>query len=501
MARKITDVTLKGGVLNISNRIANDIGRIATLAARRRQQQRRQDQYLANQLLRGVQPAKNTHPLITIPASQTFNNVVSSVVAGANSGDPNWVINANQNMYSATEQIASLSSVSDNLKAADEVFEDKNIWKRPDARKLQERMNTSDRWDQDFMKKMVDDPLPSVFDYNTGRVNVNALGAEDIDIDKSLKSLFSSVSATESYNPINIGDGQVTKKVVPLRNSDADAFRMDGGLDPNLPIPTIESVVDNSLMNNSGFIEQYVDKKNIQVADPLNLTDQEKVKVKESLLNEGIPYVEQQYQSVGGVKIYNSIGDKIKDKPYGFSLNFTTYQTDVNVAGKNVEKQSPLFGIIKPNKEKFTIPNYRGSINRDGQPYSGAKIDGNLTALTIKPFKIKNKKDYGLFTDEDIKKASGFKIYYEFEGGDVYVPLSSKANLNWSMGSKQNVGVKQSALDQITDAVSRMNEYHKKVKNGTIKDPVMYEKYKEYASGKITADEFSAFMKDFNFDR
>lgn len=503
MARKITDVTLKQGVLNISNRIASDIGSIAAGLARQRRQQLQQDRMLANQLLRGVEPAKNVHKLIKIPASSEFNNAIETVVSGANSGNPDWVVNANKKIYETSANISSLSAISDNLKAADDIFTDNNMWIRPDARELKNRMDASTSWNSDFMQKMVKEPLPGVFDYNSGQVITTALGAERIDMNKTFRDIYGNIKATEAPRPISVGQGKMmTKKMVPLTNADANAFRLEGGLDADVTIPTIESATDNNLMENPGFVEQYIDYKKLNVKDPLDLTPEEKAMVKSSLLKEGEKFVNLAYESIGGVNVYTGDGG-IVDKPYGPSLNFTAIETTIAVSGKNVKKQSPMFAVVRPKQEEFGIPNFRGAINREGNPYSGSKKKGNLTGLAIKPYRIdpKDKKDHGMFTDQDLKEATGFKIYYELDEGDLYVPLRSIGNLAFSMGSKSEVNVEQTTIDELTGMAKKMNSYHKRVKSGNIKDPEMYKMYNQYNNGDITVDEFSEFMLNFKFDK
>jgi len=202
-------------------------------------------------------------------------------------------------------------------------------------------------------------------------------------------------------------------------------------------------------------------------------------------------------------KIYNNMPGAKEEETFTFTPNAAFVNVTIAEGGKNVKKLAPAIGNLRPQgKQTFPINNFKGAVNRLGQPYTGAKLsDAELSSINIKPYKIVDGKDNLIVDYKDIKNASGFKMYYEFNGGDLSIPVSNEPNLQFNVGGKDAVATQKEALRQQKELEMKMNSYHKKVKAGTIKNPILYQKLADVAEDRMSNDEFIDFIKTFQFDK
>jgi hypothetical protein len=74
-------------------------------------------------------------------------------------------------------------------------------------------------------------------------------------------------------------------------------------------------------------------------------------------------------------------------------------------------------------------------------------------------------------------------------------------NLQFNVGQKDPVAAQKYYLEQLTNYRTQLNDYQKKVKSGTIKNPLLYKKLEERNKGLINDDELLTFVNNFKFDK
>jgi hypothetical protein len=327
-------------------------------------------------------------------------------------------------------------------------------------------------------------------------INMDNLNIEDIPIKKKIPIQSYENTVFNGIEPIELGKGKET--VIVEREKEAnDAFKKYG-VKPN----SIESVVVNRFLDDFEFLEQYIDEKNLNM-DYTNLGPEDLGVLKEELIKDGKQFVLKKFPK-DPMKFSFDMGNKAVDTPFTFNKGVSLAPREISRDGKNVKIDTAQFGVVKTDKQPATsITTYRGTLDRTGKQVTSDKaVSAELSTVVVMPYRqLKNGEEEGVFDVTQMATATGFKLYYEFNGGDYYVPVSQMKNLQFNVGQKDPVAAQKYYLEQLTNYRTQLNDYQKKVKSGTIKNPLLYKKLEERNKGLINDDELLTFVNNFKFDK
>lgn len=491
MAKEVTflDAASKRGVVNIAQQGAQSLGTLASAIGKQKAKEDKAAKEQLAQIQKMITPPKNMDKLLKVAASEDYTGAIKQMYQAYQSGDPNWQTRSLEVFSNFTERIADKESFTKNYEAWNEARRNSKLF-IPKAYQTLAQYYDGSKTLEDYYKKIKSDPsVQNLIDPESLHVKETNFKPK-IPIQSYMSSVF------EDIKPVQVGKDKET--VVVLEEKEAADYEKNTGVRPN----SVE-LATRRLLDDYDFLEQYIDAKNLNI-DYMNIGPKEREVLQKNLIKDGAEYVSKKYKG-DGIKITVKTGEQTIDTPYGFNKSVSFAKFDKTIGGKNVKENAPLFGNIKPIEEPvFTIATYKGSLNRLGEPITTVKnANKKFTGVAILPFKIENGVEKGIFspTESDLKTATGFQMYYQFEGGDLYVPVSQIANLQFNVGGKDPVKTQQEALDQQRNFTKDLNAYQKKVRSGVIKSPLLYKKIEEANKGLITNDELNTFIKDFKFDK
>jgi hypothetical protein len=490
------DVATKRGVVDIAQQGAESLGTLANAIARQKTKEDKAAKEQLSQIAKMITPPKDMDKLVKEPAMQNYTATINKIYNSYRSGDPNWQTTAMGAFAEYSEDMASKQALSENFKAFNKARRNPNLFIPSDYKKLGEYYDGSNNTSE-FVKKLEKDPVQGI--------DLDNLNITETTFKKKIPVQTYIASVYDDIQPIQLEKGGVTQIV--STEDEATNIQKTTGTRPN----SIEKS-SRRLIEDYDFLEQYIDSKGLDI-NINNMGPAELKIVKDKLVQDGQDFVLKKYAGQGmTIKVNVKSGEQVTDTPYGFNKNiaFGTNKRTAQVKdsqGNTIQKEvtyyTPQFGNVKPVEQPaITITNLKGSVDRTGEPLKATvKKDAKLTGISIMPYKVEGGIDKGVFDSDNIIQATGFKMYYEFDGGDFYVPVSSMPNLQFNVGGKDEVKTKQSVLDQQAAFRKELNDYHLKVKNGTIKNPVLYTKIKEVKNGTITEDEFTNFIQNFKYDK
>lgn len=490
MAEEVSflDAATKRGVVNIAQQSASSLGTLANAVAKQKFKEDKAAKEQLNQIAKMVTPPGKLHKLVKEPAAQNYVAAIKNVYSAYNSGDPNWQTKAMEQFGNYTTDLAAKKALSDNLDAFDKARRNKEIYVPKNLRKLGEQIDSSNNAEQ-FIEKYTKDPVPGI--------DLENLNVENIPTKKKIPIQSYSNSVFDKIEPVQLGVGKET--VVVSNEKEADDYQKKTGVRPN----SIEKVVDNRFLDDFEFLEQYIDYKNLDI-DYTNIGPEERETLRKELIKDGQQFVMKKFPpEKTNIKVVVNTGAETKETLYGFNKGVSLAPYKKVVSGVTKDNFTPLFGNLKPTEQKtFTITAYKGTLDRRGDPVSNVvNKAAELSAVTIIPYKIDKGVEKGVFDPLRVKEATGFKIYYQFGGGDYYIPADQLPNLNFNVGGKDPVATLQYSLDQMKQYKKELNEYHRKVKQGQIKNPLLYKKLEEMSKNLITTDEFTNFVNTFKYDK
>jgi hypothetical protein len=482
------EVATKRGVTDMTQQMAKSIGSMATQLGKQKAKQDAADKAELKQMMAGVTRPSKLNKLLVQDAQKSFGETTMGLQKLYNSNDPQRSIKGQMLTNDYLEKVkGEYVARSVNYDILEEESRKTNLWRPKRAQKLVDQYTLANN-EQQFLKFQEEDPTPEYFNPATLQLNLPA-AKERIDTQKVFDGTIGEIKEMQVSDKLTL---------VPLLEKDANEVERLYKVRPN----TIEQVIDASFMNNYDYLEQYVDNRDLPVQDVRSMTPEERAMVKTSLLEDGSKFRERRLKENKNTYINVNTG-ALQDSTFNFTPNLALPKVTVAEGGKNVVKYAPSLGNIKPQgSQKFPINNYKGAVNRQGQPYSGAKkSEAELSTISIRPYKIVNGEDNVIIDYKDIQNAVGFKVYYEFNGGDISIPASSEPNLQFNVGGKDAVATQRNALQKQKQFQIKVNEYHKKVKAGTIKNPLLYQKMKDVAENRLTDDEYIEFVQTFKFDK
>lgn len=481
-----TEVAGKRGVLNTTQQIAKTVGSMASQLAKQKAKQDAADRAELKQMMAGVTKPSKLNKLLVQDAQKSFGETTMGLQKLYSSNDPQRSIKGQMLTNDYLEKVnGEYVAKSVNYNILEEESRKANLWRPKKAQKLVDQYTTATTEEQ-FVKMQQEDPTPEYFNIETRQVSL-PLAKERIDTQKVLDNTVGEIKA------IQVGPEKLTTVLLTEKEAD-DHFKLYG-VRPN----TIEQVVDASFMNNYDYLEQYVDNKDLAVGNVRSMSADERELVKKSLLEDAAKFRSLRYPN--STKIFLP-GEK-EDSTFTFVPNIALPQITIAKGNQNVTTLAPALGNIKPQgKQTYTINNFRGAVNRQGEPYKAAKLsEAELSSVSIRPYKIEKGVERVVIDYKEIKNATGFKVYYEFNGGDVSIPVSNEPNLQFNVGGKNAIAVQKDALQKQKALQMKVTEYHKKVKAGTIKNPLLYQKIQDVAENKISQDDYISWMETFNFDK
>lgn len=481
------DVASKRGVVNIAQQGAQALGTLANAVAKQKAKEDKVAKEQLGQIAKMVTPPTKMHKLVKEPAAKNYVAAVSNIYNAYNSGDSNWQTKAMTEFGTYTEDMAAKSALSDNLNAFDKIRRDKNNFIPKNYRTLGSYIDKANNAQQ-FIDLYEKNPVPGL--------NIDNLNIEDIPIKKKIPIQSYLNGVFDKIEPVQLG--KLNETVIVKTDDEAKKALTKYGVKPN----SIESVVVDRFLDDYDFLEQYIDVKGLDM-DYMNLGPEEREVLKQELIGDGAQFAMKKFQKEP-FKISIDMGKEAEETPFGFSRGVALAPNVRNVKGKNQTYVAAQFGNIKTiDQRPVTFSSFKGTLDRTGKPVSAfVNKTKNLTGVSVIPYKIlPGGAEEGIFDVNEISKATGFQIYYEFEGGDIYLPAKHLPNLQFNVGGKDAVKSQQYALGELTKYRSDLNNYQKKVVSGAIKNPVLYTKIKDLNDGKIDQDEFLTFVKDFKFDK
>jgi len=483
------EVATKRGVTDMTQQMAKSIGSMATQLGKQKAKQDAADKAELKQMMAGVTKPSKLNKLFVQDAQQKFNETTMGLQELYASNDPQRSIKGQMLTNDYLEKVkGEYVARSVNYDILEEESRKTNLWRPKRAQQLVDQYTIANN-EKQFLKFQEEDPTPEYFNPATLQLNLPA-AKERIDTQKVLDGTVGQIKEMQVSDKLTL---------VPLLEKDADKIQELYKVRPN----SIEQVIDASFMNNYDYLEQYVDNRDLPVQDVRSMTPEERTMVKTSLLEDGSKFRERRLKENKNTYININTG-ALEDSTFSFTPNLAFPRIKVaQKDGTNIEKLAPSFGNIKPNdSDKVDISNYKGTVNRQGEPYSGAKkSEATLSNVDVRPYKIINGEDHVIIDYKDLKNATGYKVYYEFNSGDVSVPAYAMPNLRFNVGGKNAVATQQDALRKQKQFEIKLNQYHKKVKAGTIKDPLLYQKISDLAENKITDNDYAEFLQTFKFDK
>lgn len=485
------------GRTNIAEKAAASLGSIATQVGKMEAKRQKEEEDNYNLIRKSITPPKDLHKLLLEPATEAYTNTVMQVLKMKQARNPNYIVEAQDVINSYSEQLAKYKAISDDYKAFYKASEQKNVWLNPEQRKLKSAMDVSGRVEQvaDKAKK------EGIAAYDPESYLIKDMQVMPaIDVRNELDKDFAKVALDISDKVFKEGDKSFRQAVVLETEKEAEDWqRKNGG-----SLPTSLESVTKQFMADPRMVVQYADLKNISLAgeDPANLSPEVKQAINNAMLEEGREYVQQRVKDIGGLKVVVNTGEKIKDTPYGFSQSLTRVPVTIAEGAQNVQRYSMNWASVQPAAETFgDFQVTKGTLGRTGKRLTAQdKIPkATLSGIVIRPYKVVNGSDEGVFTNEDITKARGFKAYYEFNGGDYFVPVMDKSNLNFNMGGQNLVESRQETLNFFTNLQSQMNKYLVDNKNNP--NAELWKKYNSLNRGEIDDVQFNEWFKNFKFDK
>lgn len=491
MAKEVSflDAATKRGVTNIAQQGAQALGTLASAIGKQKAKEDKAAKEQLNQIQKMITPPKGMNKLVKVAASQDFSGAIKQIYDVYASGDANWQTKGFEIFSNYSERSAEKESFSQNYNAFENAIANPQNFIPKKSETLGKYYNGSQTLEEFYEKVKKDPSVQGLLDPNNLHIYQTSFKPK-IPIQNYISKVY------DDIEPVQLGKEKKTQIV--LKEKDADDVEKLYKIRPN----SIEAA-SIRLLNDNEFIEQYIaTNKKLEDIDPMNIGAKERERIREELIESGKSFVLQKFPN-DAIKIYT--GDVNRNTPAGF--NKTVSLAKYQIAGKNGSetKQAPLFGTFKPLEEPaMTIANYKGSITRQGIPAGNEEFANvKFTGMHIIPFKIDKGVERGVFSpnSSDLQSATGFQVYYQFGGGDVYVPVSQMANLQLNAGSKDAVARQDDALKEQQKFAKELNEYHKKVKAGTIKNPLLYKKIEENSKGLITDTELNTFISTFKYDK
>jgi hypothetical protein len=483
------EVATKRGVTDMTQQMANSIGSMATQLGKQKAKQDAADRAELKQMLAGVTKPGKLNKLLVTDAQKSFGETTLGLQKLYNSNDPQRSIKGQMLANDYLEKVrGDYVARSVNYDILEEESRKPNLWRPKKAQKLVEQYTKANN-EEEFLKFQEQDPTPEYFNPVTLQVNLPE-AKEKIDIQKTIDGTIGQIQSMQM--------GPEKLEVIPLLEEEANYYRKNYGISPN----SIEQVIDASFMNNYDFLEQYVDNRDLTVKNVYSMTPEERTLVKKSLMEDGSKFRDVKYPNANKTYVNVTTG-QAENSTFTFVPNSAFVPITKAVGGKNVTTYAPVFGNIKTQgSQKYSISNFKGAVDRQGQPYKANKAtEAELAGTAIRPYYIEGGQEYVITNYEDLKKAVGFKTYYEFNGGDLSVPTANEPNLQFNVGGKDAVAVQRDALQKQKQLEVKFNEYHKKVKAGTIKNPLLYQKISDLAQNKISEDDYVNFVQSFKFDK
>lgn len=482
------EVATKRGVTDMTQQMSKSMGSMAAQIAKQKAKQDAADKAELKQMMAGVTKPSKLNKLLVQDAQQKFGETTLGLQKLYSSNDPQRSIKGQMLANDYLEKVnGEYVARSVNYNILEEESRKPNLWRPKRAQKLVNQYTKANTEEQ-FLKFQEEDPTPEYFNPVTLQLNLPQ-AKEKIDTQKVFDGTVGQIKEMQVSDKLTL---------VPLLQKDADKVQELYQIRPN----SIEQVIDANFMNNFDFLEQYVDNRDLPVKNVYSMTPEERTLVKKSLLEDGSKFRERRLKENKDTYININTGQP-ETSTFNFVPNAAFIPVTIAEGGKNVQKFAPSVGNLRPQgKQTFSINNFKGAVNRQGQPYSANKLtDAVLSSVSIRPYKIVNGKDNVIIDYKDIKNASGFKMYYEFNGGDVSVPVSNEPNLQFVVGGKDAVATQKDALQKQKQLEMKINAYHKKVKAGEIKDPLLYKKIADVAENRMSDDEFINFVNTFKFDK
>lgn len=485
------------GRINIAEKAAASLGTIANQVGKLEAKRQKEEEDAYNLIRKSITQPKDLHPLLVQPATEAYTNTVMQVLKMKQQRNPNYIVEAQDVINGYSQQLSKYQRISDEYKAFDKAVTQKNVWVNPDQRALKQTMDNSSRVEQVAAKAR--EGKVGLYDPESYLITDMSVQPA-IDVRNELDKDFAKIALDISDKVYKEGDRSYRQAVVLEKDAQAlDWQRKNGGA---LPV-TLESVT-KQYINDPQFVLQYADRVGIDMRgeDPRNLSPEKKDLLVNKMTEEGREYLQQRVKDIGGLKIVINTADKLQDKPYGFSQSVSRIPVTVAEGGQNVQRYSVNFASVQPAAEKFgDFQVTKGTLGRTGKRVSAQeKIpEATLTGIVMRPYKLVNGSDEGVFTNESITNARGFKAYYEFNGGDYFVPVMDKSNLNFNVGGKDLVAGRQETLDFFTNLQTKMNKYLVDNKNNP--NAELWKKYNDLNRGVIDDVQFNEWFKTFNFDK
>ena len=513
------------GRTNIAEKVAATQGQMVTQMAKMQAKQQKDEEDAFKLLRRSITTPKDLHPLTQQPAIDLFTNATMQLLKLKTQKPDGYAIAQEEVVDDYLTRLADIQRISGNYKEFDKATKQPGQWLSPEQRAIKSNMDNSSRL-EDFAQKAVKEGNSA---FNPETLTIGQVTTEKfLDPRNQLDRDFGNIKVALSGEISKQGENKYREGVILRTEREAIKWASDNNTD----VPTSLEAVTKQHMAEPSFVKQYADISKISLAgeDPANLSPEKYAQIQKRMEEEGVEFLTKRYQNVGGIKV------NITNKPleaentyYGPGRNVSMRPTTVSIGGKNVSRNKVIMAAIQPEKKDFgALAISRGTVTGSGKnayyKVTGQNVKGQnivaatgtqtipedrakLTSIVVQPYITRSAVgtdgrpivyDEIVFAEDDVRKATGFKTYYEFDGGAYYEPIDSKPNLGFVVGTKDLVKSRTEALNWYKDFTKKLNTYHGKYKANA--NAQLYQKINDLNSGKITEGEIKDWIDNFNFD-
>lgn len=513
------------GRTNIAEKVAATQGQMVTQMAKMQAKQQKDEEDAFKLLRRSITTPKDLHPLTQKPAIDLMTNATMQLLKLKTQKPDGYAIDQEEVVDGYLTRLADIQRISGNYKEFDKATKQPGQWLSPEQRAIKANMDNSSRL-EDFAQKSVKEGNPA---FNPETLTIGQVTTEKfLDPRNQLDRDFGNIKVALSGEISKQGENKYREGVILRTEREAIKWAADNNTD--IP-PSLEAVTKQHMAEPS-FVKQYADISKISLAgeDPSNLSPAKYDEIQKRMEEEGVEFLTKRYQNVGGIKV------NIVNKPaeaentyYGPGRNVSMRPTTLSIGGKNVSRNKVIMAAIQPAAKDFgALAISRGTVTGSGKnafyKVTGKNAKGQdivvatgtqtipegqakLTSIVVQPYITRTGVtsegksvvyDEIVFAEDDVRKATGFKSYYEFGGGSYYEPVDSKPNLEFNVGGKDVVASRKDALDWYKDFTKKLNTYHGKYK--ATANAQLYQKLSDLNSGKITEGEMKDWIDNFNFD-
>lgn len=406
--------------------------------------------------------SKDLHRLVKEPVANMTAAAINELVKAKNSGEANWRNKAVDITNNYKNQIAHLSGLSEQYKNYEKNYEMLGNYKTREQQSLRELMNGSQTYTE-MLDKAKAKGMTGL-DIESGLITSNQFMPR-VNLNRELDNTFSKINPTETQvKEIKGPDGtyQEIHTTIPLKIADAAIIAKKNGLSF---VPSIESATDE-IISDPVLRNQY--------ADTYSINPQDTAALKQSIMNEGSKFVEDNVKrrNLGNPNTKIVINNGSAEEPV---LGWTKAVQGFETGGYN----STSAGTLGVNSPGYSTKNVRNLTNQTGNHEGGGALSSKIVnEITVLPYVQAKDKNGKLFIrpakDGDKNAILGYKPFVMFgtEGSKFFLPADEFTYTKLMSDGKEITAEIRKSVREMTDYAAQLQELYKieRMKEGPIKN-------------------------------